>query len=68
MGNIINAIYIPKHITHAGLAHCKGYLGNALDHIIKMADSFRSISTQHPQDLNNHDVQTASAKQDYLIA
>jgi hypothetical protein len=68
MDNIINATYIPENITHAGLAHCKEYLDKALDHMIKMGDSFRSIAEQHPQDLNTHDVRTASAKQDHLIA
>ena len=67
MENIVKAIHIPENITHAGLAHCKEYLGLALDHMIKVGDAFRAISEQHPQDLNTHDVRTASAKQDCLI-
>jgi hypothetical protein len=43
MENIIKAIHIPENITHAGLAHCKEYLGRALDHMIKVGDTFRSI-------------------------
>jgi hypothetical protein len=65
---IIIAIHIPENITHAGQAHCKEYLGRALDHMIKVGDAFCSISEQHPQDLNTHDVRNASAKQDCLIA
>jgi hypothetical protein len=68
MENIVKAIHIPENITHAGQAHCKEYLGRALDHMIKVGDTFCSISEQHPQDLNTHDVRTASAKQDRLIA
>jgi hypothetical protein len=68
MDNIIKAIYIPTNITHAGQAHCKEYPGRALDHMIKMGDTFRSISEQHPQDLDTHEVQAASAKQDHLMA
>ena len=56
MENIINAIHIPHNINQAGLAHCKEYMGRALDHMIKMGDAFRAISKQHPQDLNTHDV------------
>jgi hypothetical protein len=68
MENIVKAIYIPENITHAGQAHCKEYLGRALDHMIKVGDTFSSISEQHPQDLNTHDIRTASARQDRLIA
>ena len=68
MENIIKAIHIPENITQAGLAHCKEYLGRALDHMIKVGDTFRAISKQHPQDLNTHDVRNASAKQDRLAA
>jgi hypothetical protein len=39
-----------------------------LDHMIKMGDAFRSISVQHPQDLDTHEVMAASAKQDHLLA
>ena len=36
MDNILKATYIPDNLTHAGHAHCKDYLGKALDHMIKM--------------------------------
>jgi hypothetical protein len=39
-----------------------------MEHMIKMGDTFGSILSQHPQDLNTHGDQTASAKQDQLIA
>ena len=68
MENIINAIHIPENITQAGLAHCKEYLGRALDYMIKLGDTFRAISKQYPQDLNTQDVCNASAKQDRLAA
>jgi hypothetical protein len=68
MKNIINAIHIPNNIKQAGLAHCKEYLSRALDHMILVGDAFRSISKQHPQALDTHDVQAASAKQDRLAA
>jgi hypothetical protein len=65
MENIIKAIHISENITHAGQAHCKEYLGRALDHMIKMGDTFRSISEQHPQDLNTHDAQFRPSPQPY---
>ena len=65
---IIKAIHIPENINQAGLAHCKEYLGRALDHMIKVGDAFRAISKQHPQELNTLDVRNASAKQDRLAA
>ena len=68
MDNIINATYIPEHITHARLAHCKEYLGKALDHMIKMGDAYHAISKQHPEDLHTPDVLAASARQDQLLA
>ena len=68
MENIVKAIHIPENITHAGQAHCKEYLDKAMDHMIKVGDTFCSISEQHPQDLNTHDAQNASAKQDSLVA
>jgi hypothetical protein len=46
MDNIIKAIYIPENITHAGQAHCKEYLGRALDHMIKMGDTFRTLKPE----------------------
>ena len=68
MENITNAIHIPNNINQAGLAHCKEYLSRALDHMILVGDAFRSISKQHPQDLDTHNVRAASAKQDRLAA
>jgi hypothetical protein len=68
MDNILKATYIPTNITDAGQAHCKEYLGRALDHMIKMGGAFRSISVQHPQDLDTHEVMAASAKQELLLA
>jgi hypothetical protein len=68
MENIIKAIHIPENINQAGLAHCREYLGRALDHMVKVGDAFRAITKQHPQDLNTHDVRHASAKQDHLVA
>ena len=68
MDNIIKSIYNTDNFTHAGHAHCKEYLGKALDHMIKMGDAFRAISAQHPQDLNTLEVRAASAKQDHLMA
>jgi hypothetical protein len=64
MENIIRAVQILENINQAGLAHCREYLGRALDHMIKVGDAFRAISKQHPQDLNTHDIRNASAKQD----
>jgi hypothetical protein len=64
MENIVKAINIPDNITQAGHSHCKKYLDKALDHMIKVGDTFCSISEQHPQDLNTRDVQTARTKQD----
>jgi hypothetical protein len=52
MENIVKAIYIPDNITQAGHAHCKEYLDMALDHMIKVRDTFCSISEHYPQDLN----------------
>ena len=43
MENIIKAIHIPENINQAGLAHCKEYLGKALDYMIKVGDTFRAI-------------------------
>ena len=68
MENIINGVHIPSNINQAGLAHCKEYLGRALDHMIKMGDAYRAISKQHPEDLHTPDVQAASARQDQLLA
>ena len=68
MENIVKAIHIPENNNQAGLAHCREYLGRALDHMIKVGDAFRAISKQHPQDLNTHDVRNASAKQEHLAA
>jgi hypothetical protein len=65
---IIKAIHIPENINQAGLAHCKEYLGRALDYMIKVGDAFRAISKQHLQELNTLDVRNASAKQDRLAA
>ena len=68
MENIINAIHIPNNINQAGLAHCKEYLGRALDHMIKMGDAYRAISKQHPEDLDTLEVQAASARQIQMLA
>jgi hypothetical protein len=67
MDNILKATYIPTNITDAGQAHCRKYLGRASDHMIKMGDAFRSISVQHPQDLDTHEVRAASARQYHLL-
>jgi hypothetical protein len=68
MENIVKAIYIPDNIAQAGQSHCKEYLDKALNHMIKVGDTFCSIAEQHQQDLNTHDVRTASAKQEHLVA
>ena len=68
MENIVKAIYIPENITLAGHTHCREYLDKALDHMIKVGDTFCSILEQHPQDLNTQGVRNASAKQDSLVA
>ena len=68
MENIVKAIYIPDNITQAGHSHCKEYLDKALEHMIKMGDTFGSILSQHPQALLTPDVHTATAKQDHLIS
>ena len=39
----------------------------ASDHMIKMGDTYRSISVQHPQDLDTHEVRAASARQYHLL-
>ena len=64
MENIVKAIHIPENINQAVLAHCKEYLGKALDYMIKVGDTFRAIAKQYPQDLDTHDVRNVSAKQD----
>ena len=68
MENIIKAIFVPEHITQAGHSHCKEYLDKALEHMIKMGDTYGSISAQHPQELLSPDVQNENSKQDFLIA
>ena len=68
MENIIKAIYIPENITLAGHAHCREYLDKALDHMIKVRDTFCSILEQHPQDLSTQDVWSAGAKHGCLSA
>jgi hypothetical protein len=64
---IVKALYILDNITQAWHAHCKEYLDKALDQMIKVRDTFCSISEQHHQDLNTRDVQTASAKHEHEL-
>jgi hypothetical protein len=68
MENILNGMHIPSNINQAGLAHCKGYMGRALDHMIKMGDAYRAISKQHPEDLHTLEVQAAEARQIQMLA
>jgi hypothetical protein len=67
MDNILKATYFPTDITDAGQAQCREYLGRASDHMIKMGDAYRSISAQHPLNLDTHEVRAASARQYHLL-
>jgi hypothetical protein len=44
MENIVKAIHIPENINQAGLAHCKEYLGKALDYMTPMTSATREPS------------------------
>jgi hypothetical protein len=45
---IIKAIHVPANINQDGIAHCKEYLGRALDHMIRMwTPSAPSQSSTH---------------------
>ena len=68
MENIVRAIHIPEPITQTGHSHCKEYLDKAMEYMIKMGDTFGSILSQHPHNLQTPEVQSAASKQDHLIS
>ena len=67
MENIVKSIQIPDNMTQIGHSHCKEYLDKAMDHMIKLGDTWGAISSQHPLHLNTPDVQVAHGKQEHLI-
>ena len=67
MENIVKSIQIPDNMTQIGHSHCKEYLDKAMDHMIKLGDTWGAISSQHPLHLNTPYVQVAHGKQEHLI-